>query len=109
RPVEIALGVPLVDLALLVEVAQLLDLGAVLPGPVQRERSGDVGARAQARDLVDVDELDHLELAEALAVFLHELLHREISYERGRGRAAGAASPWWKNAFTSALRWRTAS
>src|SRR5690606_27381611 len=111
RPVEVALGVPLAELALLVERAQLLDLGAVLPGPVQRERSRDVGLRAQALDLGLVDELDHLEAAEALAMLLHELFHhRSPRGCSGFGEApAGAARPRWRNALTSALRRATAS
>ena len=89
RPVEVGLRVPLVDLALLVEVAQLGHLAAVLPGPVQC-RAGRRGSvcRASARELLLVDELDHLEVAEPLAVFL-----RSASSRRGPLLVVGR-SPW---------------
>src|SRR5262249_31432692 len=67
-PVDVLFGVPLALLAALVERAQLLDLAAVLPRPVQLERYVDVELRPQAFDLSLVDEVDDLELADPATV-----------------------------------------
>ena len=83
RPVEVRLGVPLIDFPLVVELAQLGDLAPVVPLPVQGERDCDVDLLAQTLDLGLVHELDHLELAEPLAMLLHQLFHTEPP--RGRG------------------------
>src|SRR5262249_57246383 len=99
------LRVPLGALAALVEGAQLLDLAAVLPGPVQLERHVDVELRAQPLDLGLVDEVDHLEAADRAAVVLENRLHQRGPPER---EVSGAATrPWWSSARTSGLRRRT--
>ncbi len=75
RPVDVGLGVPLALLAALVELAQLFDLAAVLPGPVQRQRNVDVNALAQAGDLLFVDVLDDLEVLDHAALLGHQFFH----------------------------------
>jgi hypothetical protein len=87
RPVDVRLGVPLALLALLVEVAELLDLVAVLPGPLQIEGHVDVELTAQARHLLLVDELDDFELAQQTPLLGQNLFgrHRQSSLSGARG------------------------
>src|SRR5262249_49098873 len=104
-PVEILLRVPLAALAALVESAQLLDLAAVLPGPVQLERHVDVELLAQPLDLGLVDELDHLEVADRAAIVLENHLHQRVPPDPGVWGAT--TRPRCSSARTSALRRRT--
>jgi hypothetical protein len=74
RPVDVVLGVPLPALAALVERAQLLDLVAVVPGPVQIDRHVDVELGAQGGDACLVD-LHDLEVTDLLPVLREDLVH----------------------------------
>jgi hypothetical protein len=95
RPVDVLLGVPLALLPALVERAQLLDLAAVLPRPVELERDVDVELLAQSGDLGLVDEVDDFEVADSCGGCREDGVHRQLltwrecdlegSEERGRG------------------------
>src|SRR5262249_45888929 len=105
RPVEVFLGVPLALLAALVERAQLLDLAAVLPRPVEVERHVDVDLLTQRCDRLLVDDLDDLEVTDAATVVGENGVHQSIL--RRRLPAGAARRPRRMSAFTSILRRRT--
>jgi hypothetical protein len=83
RPVNVVLRVPLALLPALVERAQLFDLAAVLPRPVELERHVDVDLPAETRDLGLVDEVDDLEIADVAALFGKDPVHQELLTVRG--------------------------
>jgi hypothetical protein len=75
RPVDVGLGVPLPFLAALIEVTQLLDFAAVIPGPVQIQRHIDIDLAADAADLLLVNEVDGVEVTKSSPVIGKNPVH----------------------------------